>query len=67
MPRTASAFVSWFTVGLLGALACRFFGPFLNGMKRWRNDDRLAGKKRGEKRRVTFCSSQVRGRGGQEG
>ena len=59
MPRTASAFVSWFTGGLLGVLACRFFGPFLNGMKRWRNDDRLAGKKRGEKRRVTFCSSQV--------
>ena len=59
MPRMASAFVSWLTGGLLGVLACRFFGPFLNGMKRWHNDDRLAGKKRGKKRRVTFCSSQV--------
>ena len=59
MPRTASAFMNWFTGGLIDVLACCFFGPFLNGMKRWRNDHRLAGKKRGEKRRVTSCSAQV--------
>ena len=61
MRRTASAFVNWITAGLVAVLAVCYLRPFFNGMKRSRNDHRLAGKKRGEKRRVTFCSAEGAG------
>ena len=46
MPRTASAFVNWIIAGLVAVLAVCYLRPFFNGMKRSRNDHRLAGKKR---------------------